>query len=329
MEKIRKPSFILVYEGVDISQNINDLVISITYTDNLTGTADEVSIELDNRDFRFWKDWQPRKKDKLELYIGYDYGRFLNCGKFTVDEPNHSLVPRKTTIRATSFNSPDIRLTNKNRVFENTTLSRIVNQIALENGLQPFIKLENDIKIKREEQKNISDSKFLNDLSIKYGCILKLTDEKLVFMSYKTNEDLPPALTINYNDIVGGNIRDTAHDLFKKCTVEYFDKEDNKVKKYTFEDSRIESGEHLKIVEKAHSIEQAKEMAKGYLRNKNMRGFSISLDLIGNPSLVSGLTVNLSGFYNYDGKYLINKAIHKISSSGYITSLELMRCWNY
>jgi len=63
VEKIRKPSFILVYEGVDISQNINDLVISITYTDNLTGTADEVSIELDNRDFRFWKDWQPRKKD--------------------------------------------------------------------------------------------------------------------------------------------------------------------------------------------------------------------------------------------------------------------------
>lgn len=48
---------------------------------------------------------------------------------------------------------------------------------------------------------------------------------------------------------------------------------------------------------------------------------------MGHPGLVAGLTVNLAGFGDFSGAYLIEKATHKVGGSGgYTTALELRKC---
>lgn len=331
MEKIRKPVYRILYEDKDITKDISYFVSSISYFDNIMGTADEISIELENRDGRWFGSWMPELADRVKLYIGYEGESFLFCGAFRIDQKRYKGFPETLSLRGNSYPSEAAKvfLTNKTRVFENTSLSRIVNQVISENGLQPFIKLKKDINIKRVEQQNIPDSKFLQELAKKFDCILQFMDEKVVFSNWQYLENIPASLTIKKEDLISYSIDDNNHTLYKEATVEYFDKEDNRLKTYTFKDPYIKYGETLKLVEKAENIEQAEEMAKSALRMNNNITTKIRLELMGDTRLVSGLTVNLEGFGNYNGKYIISTARHIINQSGYKTLVELRRCWNY
>ena len=330
MEKMRKTAYRILYEDKDITRDISSFVSSISYFDNITGTADEISIELENRDGRWFGNWMPELADRVKLYLGYE-NNLLFCGRFSIDQKIYRGFPETLSLKGNSYplRNAKIFLTNKTRVFENTTLKRLVEQIIQENELQPFVRLSEDVPIKRIEQHNISDSKFLQELAKKYDCLLQFLDEKVVFTSWKYLEDIPPNLVVKRKDLISYSIDDNNHTLYKEATVEYFDKEDNKVKTYTFKDPNIKYGETLKLIEKAESLQQAKEIAKSALRSKNMTTAKIRLELMGDTRLVSGLTVNLEGFGNYDGKYLISTARHTINQSGYKTSVELRKCWNY
>ena len=51
---------------------------------------------------------------------------------------------------------------------------------------------------------------------------------------------------------------------------------------------------------------------------------TLSVTLMGNPSIAAGITVNIKGLYKIDGKYFVDKVIHKIDSeSAYTMDLEL------
>jgi len=289
MEKIRKPAYRILYEDKDITRDISYFVTSVSYFDNIMGTADEISIELENRDGRWFSGWMPDLADRIKLYIGYEGEGLLFCGAFRIDQKRYKGFPETLSLRGNSY---------KTRVFENTTLSRIVNQIISENELQPFIKLKKDISIK-------------------------------MFSNWQYLENIPASLTIKKEELISYSIDDNNHTLYKEATVEYFDKEDNRLKTYTFKDPYIKYGETLKLIEKAENIEQAEEMAKSALRMNNNITVKIRLELMGDTRLVSGLTINLEGFGNYDGKYIISTAKHTINNSGYKTSVELRRCWNY
>lgn len=329
MEKIRTPAYRILYEGKDITKDVSYFVISVSYTDNITGTADEISIDLENRDGRWFSSWMPSLADKIKLYMGYE-GDLLFCGTFSIDQIRYNGFPETLSIRGNSYPTDSkVFLSNRTRVFENTTLKNIVSKIVRQNGLQPFIRLKEDIKIRRIEQKNVSDSKFLEELAKKYNCMVQFMDEKVVFSSWQDLETTPSNITIQKEDIISYSIDDNNHTLYKEVTVEYFDKEHNKVRTYTFRDKNIKHGESMKLIEKAENIKQAEAMAKAALRNNNIITAKINLELMGDTRLVSGLTVNLKGFGNYDGKYIIATATHTINQSGYRTSVELRRCWNY
>ena len=81
----------------------------------------------------------------------------------------------------------------------------------------------------------------------------------------------------------------------------------------------------MRINTKVTSKKEANELAKKKLREKNKDETSASLEVVGNPYFVAGITINIKGFGLYNGKYIIQSAGHSVGNSGYTTSLSLRK----
>ena len=82
------------------------------------------------------------------------------------------------------------------------------------------------------------------------------------------------------------------------------------------------TGQKLEVNEKVSSTSEAYELAKKRLREKNTQQFTASFTMLGDVQLVAGATVKLKGFQQFDRKYKITKATHKLTG-GYTTQIEL------
>jgi len=69
------------------------------------------------------------------------------------------------------------------------------------------------------------------------------------------------------------------------------------------------------------------QMAKNNLRKANKQENAGSVTLVGDTSLVAGVTANLKNFGAFDNKYIVSKAVHKISN-GYDVDIEVRKCLN-
>lgn len=70
------------------------------------------------------------------------------------------------------------------------------------------------------------------------------------------------------------------------------------------------------------------KMAQNSLRQANEKESTGSITLVGDPRLVAGVTATLKNFGTFDDKYIILKASHHVSSSGYSVDVELRKCLN-
>ena len=98
------------------------------------------------------------------------------------------------------------------------------------------------------------------------------------------------------------------------------------VYRYTGETVKGGSGnakvlQQLEITAKVSSAEEAKALAKKYLRLHNKYARMVDFTLPGDTSLVAGVTFNVSGWGGWDGKYIIKRAVHTVSSSGYVVKI--------
>ena len=77
---------------------------------------------------------------------------------------------------------------------------------------------------------------------------------------------------------------------------------------------------------RTESPADAARKAKAKLQEKNEKENTCSIDILGYPKLYAGQVISLTGFGVFAGNFLVKKATHKFSSSGYTTSLELSKC---
>ena len=329
MEKVKIPTFKIEIEYKDVTQDLRKFVSSIRYTDNID-LVDTLEITLNNPDGRFFKAWFPGRGTLISLKLGYE-DNLLNCGTFRITELVFSGFPQTATFYATSWTYagkyPKIFREKKTRVWENTTLSRIVQDIAKEYGYQPYVNLKEDIEFNRIEQNNITSYEFLASLAQKYGCTVKVYREKLYFFEWNYLQDQPTSVKITPQRILKYRIKDIPREMYKKAIVQYYDPKTKELKEYIYEEPYLEFGGTYKVVEKAENLKQAIAMARNAIRTMNASKVKPILTLEGNPSIVAGMTLELDGFGVYDGKYLVEKAVHSISSSGYLTEVELQRCY--
>ena len=66
---------IVIFNGVDISEDISHSISSLNYTDNSKNAIDDLELELENLDYRWLKEWYPDENAQLIVGIYEDNGR--------------------------------------------------------------------------------------------------------------------------------------------------------------------------------------------------------------------------------------------------------------
>ena len=117
----------------------------------------------------------------------------------------------------------------------------------------------------------------------------------------------------------------TLTEIYKSCEVNYKDGKADEKYSARFEDATKETGKTLKINQRVDNQASAEKLAKKKLREKNKDEIKISVITIGSFEYLSGSVVELKGHGFYDGRYLIERARHKVGSA-YEVSLELRKC---
>ena len=83
------------------------------------------------------------------------------------------------------------------------------------------------------------------------------------------------------------------------------------------------NNQQLEITAKVGTVDEAKELAEKNLRLRNKFCRQAQFLLPGDTDLVAGVNVALKGWCGYDGKYIIQPAVHKLDSGGYTTQISL------
>ncbi|MGN0902705.1 MAG: phage late control D family protein, partial [Succinivibrio sp.] len=98
---------------------------------------------------------------------------------------------------------------------------------------------------------------------------------------------------------------------------------------YTYDDPNVdESGQVYILKKRCTSLAEAERLAKAKLRQLNSRQLTGSLTMVGDPLMNAGSVIKLVNFGSFDGNFIIEKATHTMSSSGYVTSIEVRRVNN-
>ena len=352
----RQPTLRITYEGVDITSDIRELIIDASYTDNLEGKADDLKITIENRDLRWLDAWLPGEGDRISFQLGYTGPPedFIPAVQFEADEPEWSGVPDRLSLGGVSVPVTASLREIRSVAYEGVTLQDIAQQIANRHNLELVGEVPN-ITFKRVSQKEQTDLEFLKKLAADYGMVFKVESAtRLVFFRVESLELSDPVFAIarvpssNADATAEGTqsqklfypsdyrLKRKAAGTYKSASIKYQDAESgefiefevdidgNEVPKPEDEDGgTIGSASRLSIRERVENPEQARVRAVEALKRANRARITASINLEGETVLAAGVTFMLTGWRRLDGKYLIEKVVHRLNrSQGYRCSIE-------
>ena len=339
---------IIKYNNKDISADISKYLKIISYTDNLSGEADDLQITLEDKAGLWQSTWMPEKGALLDVMLQQKYWQTLSAlpqslrlGLFEIDEITSSGYPSEVQIKAVSV--PDnntLRGTERSRSWEKAKLQVIANDIASAAGMSLFWDTEENPVLDRAEQTEQSDLSFLYAICKDKGLALKISDKKIIIFDEAKYEAEKAKITIVKPGTVykkesgmkylfvgtGYSLRTKIRDIYAACRVSYQQGSSKSNIEATYT-AAGKKGKTLQVNEQVESVAEALDLAKKRLREKNKDEVTGSLNMLGNFVLLSGVTVNLLGFGAFDDKYLITRASHDIGS-GYTTNIDVRRCLN-
>ena len=318
--------------SVDVTRDLSPYLLNISYTDNLSGEADTLDVELMDKDRLFINEWMPTLSDTLSISLTKDSGtgqrETLDLGVFEIDEVEASSPPSTFKIKAVSVSQNSaLRQRDESRSWENVKLSEIAQDIASASGVELFYKASDDPTISRAEQQEQSRLAFLEKLCKDNFLALKVSDGKLIIFDESELDKQEPVTTLySHKDLINFQARYTIQDVYGRCDVVYRHNSKDELLQGSFESGA--SGKVLKVNKKVDDKAEAERLARNKLREKNKEQVKLSLTTIGNFSLVAGNVVALKNFGKFDWNYLVEKAVHSLSD-GYTTKVELRRCLEY
>lgn len=282
--------------------------------DKVKGLSIQAAIRREN--------WNSDGKDKV-----------LDCGQFELDSVSCSGPPNTITIKATSLPySSTIRQMKKTKAWEGYYLSGIAAEMAGVAGMASIYESGNNPYYDRVEQITEPDITFLQRLCHNAGISLKVANNALILFDQPSYEAKAPIYTISFGK--SGYLRwrlDTgeAEVKYTSCRVSYVKPSGEAVQGTAYvEDykSGSDNNQCLEITAAVANAGEAKALAEKKLREHNKFELTASFTLPGNPDLVAGCTCQLKGFGLWDGKYMIKRAKHTVSSTaGYTTQVDLRR----
>lgn len=213
-------------KNADISADVSADLLSLSYTDKIDDTADELSVEMQDASGKWALAWDPERGDTVAVTISTKDGRSVSTGTMMIDRLNLAGRPRRYSIGAVNFPLDNtIRRTAKERTFEKTTLKAIGERIATDNGLEFSYTAEDDPEIDRSDQQKESDLKYLTDLAKQSAISVKIFDNKLTMYDQKALEASDPikSFTESGSSVLSWSFETKQGERYKAVTVSYRD----------------------------------------------------------------------------------------------------------
>jgi phage protein D len=327
---VRAPQWILTYSGVNISADVSHMVVAIRYVDRLDGASGELEIELEDSAKLWQGTWYPVLGDILSLQIGYGGESLLDCGEFQIDELELDGPPDVMRLRCLAAYITSAMRTANTVAYENMGIVEIARRIAAKYGLTLVAassESESDVVFARVTQRRQMDLEFLKRLAREHNFDFTVRAGQLVFYERPALESVAAAALITRSDTIRFSFRNRGRRIYDAAEFSYFDPDTKKlITQSVSADQPSPTGDTLKIVARCETAQQAQVKAEAWLHLHNMVLVDASLEGPGNPVLVAGSNVQLSGWGALDGKYQIETAKHHLArATGYTTSIAARR----
>ena len=337
-------------DTTDITEDVSKYFLSLTYTDNMSNQADDLSLELEDRKRLWIGDWMPEKGAFLSVVLHTfawdgltDGEKAVELGKFEIDGFSGAQIPTAVQIKAVSIlsDNTDLRETKKSRSWDKISLRKIAGDVADGNNLSLFWDVDEDPETDHVEQSDESDLEMLQRLCRDSGHALKVTTEQIIIFDeykYEQKEAVLRVLHPEEKDDGTGlpaiqKIEDfhfdiKTRDVYGRCHVKHQKGKGKEVVEAVFEAPDADgNSKTLHVKESVKDENEAMRLAKKRLREKNKDAVTIGFRTPGNFDLAAGNTVMVEGFGKLDGKYIITRAQHSLSG-GFRTDVDIMRCLN-
>lgn len=329
----RRANVQIKYNGIDISKYIQNDLLTYSYTDNASGSADDVSIVLKDENKKYMNKWDFEQGDTLVASIITTNWRKNNqinkliCGNFTVDEPEYSGRPSIVNLKANSVPAnSNFLYTKRTKVWKNVSMKGLAQEIANRYGLNLFFDSSSNPRFSKKEQSDESDSSFLQTVAENSSFAVKVTDKKLIIYNEAEYEKKKEVAVFEESSstVKGYTFKPTLTNTgYKAVHLKYFHPVKKKVIEFLFATGEIdkEKDKIYKLNKQVSSEEEARLLAQSTLRKLNKKQVTATIELVGDTRLLSATCIYLKGFGKFSGKYFIDKITHSLSP--YTVSLEI------
>lgn len=225
---------IVIFNKVDISEEVAHSISSLNYTDNSKNAIDDLEIELENLDYRWLKEWYPDENAQLLVGIHEELENetnFLDLGTFYVDEP--TFEDQKLTLKCLALPLDQNIRDQKNSVaWEKVTLKELVMQIANKHEMNAELYAEN-VFFERLDQNKETDLAFINRVVKEIGLNMKVSDDKIIIFDDEEMEKNDTIEVFNIKDyrIRSFSLKKKNKEIYDKVEVSYYDPDKKKVVK--------------------------------------------------------------------------------------------------
>lgn len=191
------------------------------------------------------------------------------------------------------------------------------------------------LRIARSTQNNETDLAYLKRISEEFGFIFSIRGNQMIFTSIYDIEDGKPVLEIDRTDMSSYDLKDKTSETYASAVCKYHDSKNNKLVEYKVETvegsdkvafSKNVKSDTLYIKSKAENEQQAELKARAALHAANSKQQELNFAVEGNPLLIAGNNIDVTGLGILSGKYHIIQSTHRFEkSSGYTTDVSTKR----
>jgi len=256
---------IVIFNKVDISDEIAHSISSLNYTDNSKNAIDDLEIELENLDYRWLKEWYPDENAQLLVGIHEELENetnFLDLGTFYVDEP--TFEDQKLTLKCLALPLDQNIRDQKNSVaWERVTLKELVMQIANKHEMNAELYAEN-VFFERLDQNQETDLAFINRVVKEIGLNMKVSDDKIIIFDDEEMEKNDTIEVFNIKDyrIRSFSLKKKNKEIYDKVEVSYYDPDKKKVVKEIITKEELDKRNEVTTGDSEEKESKAKDSKK-------------------------------------------------------------------
>lgn len=313
---------ILEFDGKEVTEEKKADITVLKYIDSDEMHIDDLQIITKNKEIL---------SDVLEIKLtikknnwnGTGISKVMDCGKFTVDDEECDFENELYIIKASAVTPlSEIRQSARSQAWERFNLKEVAQEIARRNEVNIIYAAQSNPVFARKEQICESDIFFLSRVCRTAGLRLKFTNDSLVIYDpYERSRENPVRVfREGETDISESRLYHRKDDTdYAKCRVSYMDLVKKELIEHIYK--RKENGRMIEVRQKVSSTEEASLLAKYIIREKNSKEYTGYLVCSGDISLAVGNIIALSGYGEYDRKYIITKSIQKLNLGLHTTAI--------